>query len=322
MPSREVPVDAGPVESSPRESCKSSGDNTTAFTLPWEEDDRADAKTKIFKSVCMLAVGSPEGVPFKSVLNAVFGNNWSHGGRNYLLAYRVMTDTPELLETHKPYGDLLWVRPTPEGVSLLRSMHDAGKDPAEGVESVRVSAPPRDRAKRLLSAVSRVTSDRQRGLALKLLAYHRGTMQGPDGREKWVAVGTPGTSERGRVRVTDRSTDSERAAIPRATYERACDGLESSYDVATWVTYTAPRECVPSVYDSVAVLRDGVADLHDRFRYDPADPSKPNRPGYVPPHLTVLETHRDMVAHLHVVYGGKRRLMDAGDLRRDWGRSP
>jgi len=58
--------------------------------------------------------------------------------------------------------------------------------------------------------------------------------------------------------------------------------------------------------------------LHDRFRHDPKTSSKPSRPGYVPPYLTVLEAQRDMVAHLHVVYAGERRLMDVHDLRRDW----
>lgn len=86
------------------------------------------------------------------------------------------------------------------------------------------------------------------------------------------------------------------------------------------MTYTAPRECIPTVYDSVGILRGALNTLHhDRFTYDPVSQSKPNRPGYVPPHLTILEPHQDFVAHLHVVYAGERRLMDANDLRRDWG---
>jgi len=73
------------------------------------------------------------------------------------------------------------------------------------------------------------------------------------------------------------------------------------------------------VYESTDVIRSALSTLHDRFRYDPAAASKPSRPGYVPLYLTVLEAQRNMVAHLHVVYAGERRLMDVHDLRRDWG---
>lgn len=198
---------------------KEGHDNDQYVASPWADDTRSDEKTEIFKTACMLGNGPPDGIPFPRLLDAVFGDAWDPHDSNYMLAYRLCENYPELLEKHKPMGDLLWVRPTPEAVSLFRSMQRVGNiDETESVE-LRSDEPPRQRAKRLLSNISKIRTDGQRGLALKLLAYHRGTMKKKDGSPKWVAVGEPGTAERGRVRVTDRFTDIDRAARPRSAYE-------------------------------------------------------------------------------------------------------
>jgi len=235
-----------------------------------------------------------------------------------MLAYRLPDRHPDLFEKSKPYGDMVWVRPTDDAVTLLRSMQSVETGDESTPDRLRLSGLPRDRAERFLSSTARATTDRQKGLAVKFLAYHRGTVGGDDG-DKWVSVGR---DEGGRRRVNvgeQRFTSAKRARRVRSKYEDLCDAVEADHDVATWATYTLPRECVPSVYESVDVIRSGVSTLHDRFRHDPKTSSKPSRPGYVPPYLTVLETHRDMVAHLHVVYAGERRLMDINDLRGDWG---
>lgn len=62
-------------------------------------------------------------------------------------------------------------------------------------------------------------------------------------------------------------------------------------------------------------LRKALDDLHSRLRYSRAD--RP-RPGHVPDYLAVLEPQQDLVAHLHVLYGGEERVMAREDLRTDW----
>lgn len=312
--------------------CKSgvAGDTSGASppTLPWETNprvNRPEAKTDVLKNACLLGPTATTPVPLRRVLDATFGATEAHDREDYQLVYRLAQSHPNLLAKSKPYGDLLWLTPSDEAVTLLRSRHDLktqeGEASPEGdqIAALRQDALPQERAERILSSTRRIRSDRQRGTLLKLLAYHRGTTRTEDGERKRITVGTPGTASRCRVPASDRFTDTERATRPRTRYERACDALEDAADGwATWATYTLPRECIPSVYGSVEVVREGLRSLHARMGYDPADPAKPNRPGYVPPYLTALEPHSDLVAHLHVVYAGERRLMDVNDLRQDW----
>jgi hypothetical protein len=170
----------------------------------------------------------------------------------------------------------------------------------------------------VLRSVKGIETDRQYGLLLKLLAYHRGTAleDGPDGeqRRKWAKVRSPSTGAR-KVPMRDRYVDEGRAAAVRARYEQRAEALEElADDRLTCVTYTLPRECIDSVLDSVRVIRGALERLHDRLRYSRDD--RP-RPGEVPAYLAVLEPQGDMVAHLHVVYA-VRRLMHHADLRADW----
>jgi len=295
------------------------GATTPDVTLPWASDPRGPDKTEILETTCLLAAGSPEGVPLRQVLDAVFGNDWSSGGADHLLAHRLPEQHPELLEKHTPYADLTWLRPTDQAVYLIRSMHDSGTGSETPTSALRQRGLPSERAAGVLRSAKAMETDPQYGLLLKLLAYHRGTMTGPDGRPRWVAVGTPGTEGRARQRVVDRYTDEQRAKAVRARYEQraeALEGLAEDYTDGrlTCATYTLPRECIDSVLDSVRVIRDALERLHDRLRYSRAD--RP-RPGEVPEYLAVLEPQGDMVAHLHVVYAA-RRLMHHADLRADW----
>lgn len=300
------------------DSCKSREVSDTGCAPPWAGDRRPDDKTRILRTACFHARNTPQGVPFPDLLDAVFGDDWEPNGSNYMLAYRLINRHPDLFEKSKPYGDMVWVHPTDDAVSLIRSMQSFGTGGESAPGRLRLSGLPRDRAERFLSSTARATTDRQKGLAVKFLAYHRGTVGG-DNSDKWVSVGRDEGGRRWVQAGEQRFTSAKRAGRVRAKYEALCDAVEADHDVATWATYTLPRECVPSVYESVDVIRSGLSTLHDRFRHDPKTSSKPSRPGYVPPYLTVLEAQRDMVAHLHVVYAGERRLMDVHDLRRDWG---
>lgn len=297
------------------------GASTPPVPLPWAGDARGPEKTEILETTCLLAAGTPEGVPLRQVLDAVFGADWSNGGADHLLAYRLPEQHPELLEKHVPYGDLTWLRPTDEAVYLIRSRHECRTGGEAPTSALRQRGLPSERAAGVLKSVKAVESDRQYGLLLRLLAYHRGTALegGPEvegeQRRKWAAVGTPGTEGRRRVPMRDRYTDEGRAAGVRARYEQRAEALEELADGRlTCATYTLPRECIDSVLDSVRVIRGALRSLHARFGYSRAD--RP-RPGEVPEYLAVLEPQGDMVAHLHVVYAA-RRLMHRADLRADW----
>jgi hypothetical protein len=264
-------------------------------------------------------------VPLRQVLDAVFGEDWSSGGADHLLAHRLPEQHPELLEKHTQYGDLTWLRPTDQAVFLIRSRHECKTKGEAPTSALRQRGLPSERAAGVLRSVKAVETDRQYGLLLKLLAYHRGTaLEGSPGvegeqRRKWAAVGTPGTDSRQRVPMRDRYTDEGRAAAVRARYEQRAEALEGLAEARTdgrltCATYTLPRECIDSVLDSVRVIREALRSLHARFGYSRADRS---RPGKVPEYLAVLEPQGDMVAHLHVVYAAPR-LMDHADLRADW----
>lgn len=290
---------------------------------PWAGDPRGPDKTEILETACKLAGDTPEGTPLRKVLDAVFGDDWSGGDADYQIAYRLPKQYPELLEKHKPYGDLLWFRPSDEAVYLIRSRHACKTQGNTDTSTMRQRGLPRQRAAGVLRSVKRIKSDRQFGLLLRLLAYHRGTAleDGPDGeqRRKWAAVGTPGTDARRRVPMRDRYTDVGRASAVRARYEQRAEALEELAEdrtngQMTCATYTLPRECIDSVLDSVEVIRQALRKLHARFQYSRDE--RP-RPGEVPPYLAVLEPQGDMVAHLHVVYAA-RRLMHHADLRADW----
>ncbi|WP_312909142.1 hypothetical protein [Natronosalvus caseinilyticus] len=282
--------------------------------VPWKGDQRAMKKTLLLKTAVLHPDRAAKGIPFSVLLDEVFGDEWETGDRNYHLLHDFIAQYPEYLEKSKLSGDFVWVRPAEKGVTLIRSIDELGNGDGGGVATTSrdsaSSALPRERVERVLRSTRRIQTDPQRALLLRQLAEHGETMIDEKGEPKTIEPhGKP-------VEAVCRFTDSGEANRTRAVYECAADVLEEFYDYATWVTYTTPRECISSVYDSVRVIRETLTRLHrDRFTYDAQ--SRP-RPGYTPDYVCVLEPHRDLVAHLHVVYGGEQQVMKPADLQADW----
>jgi hypothetical protein len=301
----------------PEGSAKSPGEKGAApfvplrdAPVPWADEPNAMEKSLLLKTAVLHPDVMPEGIPFHALLDEVYGDEWTSGGTEYGRAYGFIQRYGDFFDILKPSGDLLWVRPTGEAASLIRSIRNSGT-PGSGPDATdRWDRLPRDRAASVLRSVRRVQTDGQRSLLLHLLADHAETMLTAEGEAKTLHL-----PDRDSLTAGDRFTAPEKAAGTREQFETAADALTAQYDVASWVTLTLPRECVPSVYGSVKRLREALDDLHSRFRYSRAD--RP-RPGHVPDYLAVLEPQGDLVAHLHVVYGGEERVMAQGDLRADW----
>jgi len=267
-------------------------------------------KSLLLKTAVLHPDVTPEGIPFYALLDEVHGDEWASGGPEYGRAYRFIRRYSDYFDTREPSGDFLWIRPTGEAVALIRSICNSGTSGSGPQATDRWDRLPRDRAASVLRSVRRVQTDGQRSLLLHLLADHAETMLTADGEAKTLHL-----PDRDGLPAGDRFTAPEKAAGTRERFETAADALTARYDVASWVTLTLPRECVPSVYGSVETLREALDDLHSRFRYSRAD--RP-RPGHVPDYLAVLEPQGDLVAHLHVVYGGEERVMAREGLRADW----
>jgi hypothetical protein len=267
-------------------------------------------KSLLLKTAVLHPDVTPEGIPFHALLDEVHGDEWTSGGPEYGRAYRFIRRYGNYFDTRKPSGDFLWVRPTGEAVALIRSICNSGTSGSGPQATDRWDRLPRDRAASVLRSVRRVQTDGQRSLLLHLLADHAETMLTADGEAKTLHL-----PDRDGLPAGDRFTAPEKTAGTRERFETASNALTARYDVASWVTLTLPRECVPSVYGSVETLREALDDLHSRFRYSRAD--RP-RPGHVPDYLAVLEPQGDLVAHLHVVYGGEERVMAREGLRVDW----
>jgi len=301
----------------PERGPKSSGEREAApfvplrdAPVPWADEPNPMEKSLLLKTAVLHPDVTPEGIPFHALLDEVYGDGWASGGPEYGRAYRFIQRYGDFFDIRKPSGDLLWLRPTGEAVALIRSIRNSGT-PGSGPNTTgRWDRLPRDRAASVLRSVRRVQTDGQRSLLLHLLADHAETMRTADGEAKTLHL-----TGRPDLPAGDRFTAPEKAAGTRERFETAADALAARYDVASWITLTLPRECVPSVYGSVATLREALDDLHSRFWYSRAD--RP-RPGHVPDYLAVLEPQGDLVAHLHVIYGGEERVMAREDLREDW----
>lgn len=281
--------------------------------FPWADDPTGNEKTKLVTVAATLGDSPTDWVPFHRVLEAAFDD----GSRtHYDRSDRLAEQYPDLWQKRETESTYVEVRPTSEAVYLIRACNP--EKPVPWRESIRDvdfdgNPLPLQRFSETVGAnrgFGQGLTDNQYGLGLNLLADHRSTLIDEVGDAKTLTSGA-------KV-IVQRFASASRAQDVGKVYDRVADELEKRFDWAVVLTLTLPRAVADSALHSYVVIADAWRTYRNRLSFDPADPEKPSRPGYVPLYLWVQEPHRDGWAHRHVIFGGERRLMDADDVRRDW----
>lgn len=295
---------------------KSECTNATEFldersnVFPWTDDPTGLGKTRLVVAAATLGDSPTDPVLWGTVFDAEFGDDeGKHRARSDWLADHY----PNLWEKSKTASGFVTVNPTAEALYLIRACNRSKQLPwvePDGAKDADGDPLPIQRFCQTIGS-NRGTrnglTDRQLGLALGLLADHRSTLVNEEGAAKEL--------DSGAVPKAQRFALPSRAKSLGKSFDQAADALEQRFDWAVALTLTLPRTTADSAIHSYRVMGNGWERFRDRLRYSRAD--RP-RPGYVPPYVWVQEPHRDGWAHRHVIFGGERRLMDAGDVREDW----
>lgn len=281
--------------------------------FPWSDDPTGDEKTRLVMVAATLGDSPTDWVPFYRVLEAAFDD----GSQTYYgHSDRLAEQYPDLWQKRQTESIYVEVRPTSEAVYLIRACNPEKPVPWRGaIRDVDFDGDPLplQRFSETVGAnrgFGQGLTDGQLGFALNLLADHRSTLIDEEGDAKTLTSGA-------KV-IVQRFASASRAQDVGEVYDRVANEMERRFDWAVVLTLTLPRAVADSALHSYVVIADAWETYRHRLPFDPADPEKPSRPGYVPPYLWVQEPHRDGWAHRHVIFGGERRLMDADDVRRDW----
>lgn len=287
--------------------------------FPWTDHDRGSEKTEVVKTAVLLGESPTKPVLRKIVEQGVFEDR---NRADRMLVTRLAKKHPEILQNRNNPSGQGMLEPTRMGVSLIRSVYDCEQLPWVGAHLPSkgdTDELPSDRYRAVFGRERGIYTDKQLALAVMFLADHRATltMEARDGS-------TVGKRITGKGLQLVKAEDQRFASVDtvnreRAKFETTMDWIQREYDVVTFVTFTLPRECADSPLHSYEVLTEAFHSFHDRCRTDPVDQERPSRPGERPAYLWVTEPQNDGWAHRHAIYPGRSRLMNADDLRQDWG---
>jgi hypothetical protein len=295
--------------------CQTAGSGDTACSVPWTDDARADAKTRLLEFVA----GTPDGANLPHIVRTVFEWDTDMAGSDAQLARRFFESHPELFKTTQLDG-YTWVYPRRAAFHLNRRKHRAKTTDGDGTAGNAAETGPdfaKDRARANLNQWSTIQSDSTRADMLGELATELGSIE-----DVWNVF------ERVRGQESEylclpywtRFNSEQRASDLQASYNRAWDRAERQYDNAVVVTYTTD----PKRHDSIADARDTLMENKNRIsqwlKTDPKSSDKASRPGYCPTNLSVLEFTDSGIPHLHVVYFGVRWLTTQAALSNYWDR--
>ena len=137
--------------------CQTAGAGDTACYVPWTDDARADAKTRLLEFV----TGTPDGANLPYIVRTVFGRDTDMAGSEAQLARRFFKDHSELFRTDRRDG-FTWVYPRRAAFHLNRRKHRAKPADCDGATGNTAETGPdfaKDRAWAMLSKVSELESD-------------------------------------------------------------------------------------------------------------------------------------------------------------------
>lgn len=198
-----------------------------ACSVPWTDDARADAKTRLLEFVA----GTPDGANLPYIVRTVFERDTDMAQSDAQLARRFFESHPELFKTTQRDG-YTWVYPRRAAFHLTRRKHRAKTTDGDGAtgntaETGRDFA--KDRARAMLSKVSELGSDSLRA-----------DMLGELGTELASVADTWNVFERVRgsgpeylcLPYRNRFNSPSRASDLRATWRRAWRRARRQYDDA------------------------------------------------------------------------------------------
>lgn len=321
--------------------CQTSGQDYTAFHLPWRGDERQGDKTRIWRYVRH----SPSGVPLSKVVGDVFGQDAvKSAGADYQLARRFVKRCSHF-KTDRRDGHL-WVEPSLEAFNLSQqyvnrkttgrdgdglsndetggktrqsrqadSPTGGGTDVSSGVED-GVGPPepqyPKDRAKGVLSKRT-ILDDSDGGHdyrdeLLRELATERENQA--DKYQVFERVRGQGNDYL-LIPYLTRFNSRDNATNTQSRFRTALDMAAERYRDAVVLTVTAD----PKRHDSLTAALESIAENKNRLLSWLASDYQL---GHRPENLSVLEFQDNGLPHYHIVLFGRSWLMHQRALSAKW----
>ena len=295
-------------------SCKSPGDPHTPWDAPWRDSQREAAKTKLYKYVRY----EQDGARLVKIVRDVFeGGSPDYDTRDYQLAKRFF-ENYDLFEITRRDGSV-WVYPEIEVFHLNSSKHSAKNTDGDGVDALTGETGDRyarERAESYLSKRTMIDADSIRGDLFGEQATELDSIEdvytllkrirGSAGREY---VGIP---------YETRFNSLERGIDLRDGFIDSLDRAAEEHNSACLLTATTD----PKLHDSILDQVNSLLETKNRFMgwldYEPTGDA-PERPGFRPDNLYVLEWSDKGLPHLHILLFGVDWVAHQEALSNYWG---
>jgi len=299
----------------PTDGCKSLGDPHTPWEAPWRDTDREGDKTKLYNYVRKAS----EGTPLVKIVRDVFeGGSPDYENTDYQLARRFF-ERHDMFLIAKRGGDL-WVEPTPDVFHLNRCKHPSKNGDGSGIGLSPDETGDRyakDRAEALLSKCTQIHADSTRADLLGELYTELDSIA--DRWNLFERIRGESGPEYLAVPYTTRFNSIGKASDVRDGFTESLDRAATKHDSACLLTATTD----PKLHDSIMDQVDSLLETKNRFMswldYEPTGDA-PERPGFRPDNLYVLEWKDSGLPHLHILLFGVNWVASQEALSNYWGK--
>ena len=294
--------------------CQSPGDPHTPWEAPWRDSQREADKTKLYNYVRK----APEGTPFVKIVRDVFEAGFpDYENTDYQLARRFF-ERHDMFLIAKRGGDL-WVEPTPDVFHLNRCKHPSKNGDGSGIglspdETGGEYA--KDRAEAYLSKHTQIDADSIRADLLGHLATELDSIADRWNLFERVRGSGP---EYLAVPYTTRFNSIGKASDVRDGFTAALDRAAGKHDSAALVSVTTDPKLHDSALDAVNTLLETKNRFMSWLDYEPTGDA-PERPGFRPDNLYVLEWTDSGLPHLHILLFGVNWVASQEALSNYWGK--